>query len=56
VLEPWAEEHIVSTGEAVEIVGTGGEISADFEFEQIGDTLIIFAWTGAVVSIYHKTL
>ena len=51
VLEPWAEEHLLAPDASVEVVGHGGATGSTFEFEQLDDRLIIYAWPGSIASI-----
>lgn len=51
VLEPWAEEHLLASGECVEVVGRGGAENSAFELEQLDDRLIIYAWPGSIADI-----
>jgi hypothetical protein len=51
VLEPWAEEHLLEPDCSVEVVGKGGAENSAFEFEQLDDRLIIYAWPGSIASV-----
>jgi len=53
LLEPWAEQYVIQHGQKVDVLVTITEEASDgvIEFVQESDMLIIYAYTGTVISL-----
>ncbi len=51
ILEPWAEEYVIQSGQRVDIVASSNTSDGCVEFEQLSDCLIIYGYPGSVVSL-----
>jgi len=53
VIEPWADELILSSGESVELVFSGPS-DQRLEVQSKSDATVLWGWEGAVVSIGRR--
>ena len=54
IIEPWAEQYSIESGDRVDIVGEGGDLTSGFEVEHAVSELIVYGWVGSVVKVWRN--
>ncbi|MCO7568786.1 hypothetical protein NJH78_02265 [Pseudomonas chlororaphis] len=54
IVEPWAEEYLIESGQSVEVVDQGNSFEGCVEVEYFDGGIIVYGWEGSILSVFKS--